>query len=294
MTPMAGKRINPHKKLTMCSSDNSDSATIASFGDEWTRFDQSVLSEDELARAFSVYFKIFPWRAVPESAEGFDMGCGSGRWARLVAPRVGRLNCVDASAEALSIARRTLADHDNVRCYHAPLNAVPLTRASQDFGYSLGVLHHVPDTDAALRACVDLLKPGAPLLVYLFYRFDNRPYWYCAVWRVADTLRAVISRLPSGVKHLATDLIAALIYFPMARLALAGERLGVKVKNVPLYHYRDKSFYTMRTDSRDRFGTPLEKRFTRLEIETMMKGAGLVDIEFLEEEPYWCAVGRKS
>jgi hypothetical protein len=73
----------------MYSSDNFNAATIAAFGDEWTRFDQSVLSEDELARAFSVYFKIFPWKALPESAEGFNMGCGSGRWARPVAPRVG-------------------------------------------------------------------------------------------------------------------------------------------------------------------------------------------------------------
>jgi hypothetical protein len=169
-----------------------------------------------------------------------------------------------------------------------------LTRASRDIGYSLGVLHHVPDTDAALRACVDLLSPGAPLLVYLFYRFDNRPYCYRMVWRVTDTLRAGISRLPSRVKRLATDLMAALVYFPIARLALVGERSGVKVKNVPLYYYRDKSFYTMRTDSRDRFGTPLEKRFARPEIETMMKRAGLVNIEFLEEAPYWCAVGRKS
>jgi hypothetical protein len=46
-----------------------------------------------------------------------------------------------------------------------------------DFGYSLGVLHHVADTEGALRAAVRTLKPGAPLLVYLYYAFDNRPRW---------------------------------------------------------------------------------------------------------------------
>jgi len=66
----------------------------------------------------------------------------------------------DASAEALSVARRTLADHDNIRFFHATAKATPLPRASQDFGYSLGVLHQIPDTEAALKACVDLLKPG--------------------------------------------------------------------------------------------------------------------------------------
>ena len=155
-------------------SANVDAATVVSFGDEWSHFDQSALSKAELARAFSVYFKIFPWDALPDDAEGFDMGCGSGRWVQFVAPRVGTLNCIDASAEALSVAPRTLADHDNIRFFHATANAAPLPKASQDFGYSVGVLHHIPDTEAALQACVDLLKPGAPLLVYLYYRFDGR------------------------------------------------------------------------------------------------------------------------
>ena len=275
-------------------SANVDAATVVSFGDEWSHFDQSALSKAELARAFSVYFKIFPWDALPDDAEGFDMGCGSGRWAQLVAPRVGTLNCIDASAEALSVARRTLADHDNIRFFHATANAAPLPKASQDFGYSLGVLHHIPDTQAALHACVDLLKPGAPLLVYLYYRFDNRPSWFRLIWQASETLRVVVSRLPYRLKPLITDMIALLVYFPLARLALVGERLGLKMNAMPLYFYRDKSFYTMRTDSRDRFGTPLEQRFTRSEIEAMMRRTGLVDVEFLEGEPYWCAVGRKK
>ena len=69
--------------------------------------------------------------------------------------------------------------------------------------------------------------------------------------------------------------------------------LRLNTKHVPLNYYRNKSFYTMRTDSRDRFGTPLQKRFTRAEILEMMEGAGLTDITFSEDEPYWCAVGTK-
>src|SRR5208337_47030 len=110
----------------------------------------------------------------------------------------------------------------------------------------------------------------------------------------SETLRFVVSRLPSRLKPLITDLIALLVYLPLARLSLLGERLGFKMNAMPLHFYRDKSFYTMRTDSRDRFGTPLERRFTRSEIEAMMKRSGLVDVDFLEEEPYWLALGRKQ
>jgi hypothetical protein len=50
----------------------------------------------------------------------------------------------------------------------------------------------------------------------------------------------------------------------------------------------------MRTDSRDRFGTPLERRFTAGEIPKMMKAAGLERVQLSESEPFWCAVGFKS
>ena len=59
---------------------NIDSRTVAGFGDEWTRFDQSDLSESEHRELFDNYFSLFPWEALTEDAQGFDLGCGSGRW----------------------------------------------------------------------------------------------------------------------------------------------------------------------------------------------------------------------
>jgi hypothetical protein len=50
----------------------------------------------------------------------------------------------------------------------------------------------------------------------------------------------------------------------------------------------------MRTDSLDRFGTRLEKRFTKKQIIKMMEGAGLENILFSNTKPYWCAVGYKK
>ena len=61
----------------------------------------------------------------------------------------------------------------------------------------------------------------------------------------------------------------------------------------PLSYYADKPFYVLRTDAYDRFCTPLEKRFSRSEIEQMMLSAGLGDISFSETAPYWVAVGRR-
>lgn len=273
---------------------NLHAQTVESFGSEWARFDQSELSQQELHALFGTYFDIFPWDALPVGAEGFDMGCGSGRWAKLVAPKVGHLNCMDPSREALSVAVKNLAGIGNVGFLHGAVDSGLLADGSQDFGYSLGVLHHIPDTPAALAACTRLLKPGAPFLLYLYYRFDNRPLWFRALWRASDLLRGAISRLPETLKFATTDLLAALLYWPLARLAALVERTGRDPAPLPLSFYRNTSFYTMRTDSRDRFGTPLEQRFTREEIRQMMTQAGLVHIRFSESEPFWVAVGVKS
>jgi SAM-dependent methyltransferase len=270
---------------------NVDDAVVRGFGDEWQRFDQRDLSRAELEAIFTSYFAIFPWQRLPPDAVGFDAGCGSGRWASFVAPRVGRLHCIDASAEALAVARRNLSAFANCELHHATVDAIPLAGRSCDFGYSLGVLHHIPDTAAGIAACVSKLKPGAPFLLYLYYAFDNRPPWYRAMWRSSELLRGVLSRAPRFLRHTGAELTAALVYFPLARTARLLERAGANVESFPLSFYRNRSYYVMRTDALDRFGTRLEKRFTRAEIAEMMRSAGLRDVTFSDAPPFWCAVG---
>ncbi len=273
-------------------SKNLDAQTVKSFGDEWSRFDQSNLSTDEANRIFDEYFAVFPWEKLTKNASGFDMGCGSGRWAKLMAPRVGHLHCIDPSS-ALEVAKSALSLQTNVSFHQASVDDCQLTPNSQDFGYSLGVLHHVPDTEKAIRACVALLKPGAPFQLYLYYAFDNRSTMFKLAWRCSDLLRRVICNLPSKLKHFVTNILAAVVYYPLARFSLFAERLGLAVGSIPLSYYRNHSFYTMRTDSRDRFGTPLEQRFTRKEIASMMENAGLSCVRFSDHAPYWCVVGIK-
>lgn len=270
---------------------NRDDKTIAGFGDEWKRFDQSELDPEELKTLFDGYFGIFPWDSLPDGAVGFDLGCGSGRWARCVAPRVKTLHCIDASSQALEVARRNLSALPNCELHLASVDAIPLPDRSMDFGYSLGVLHHIPDTAAGIRACVAKLKPGAPFLIYLYYAFDNQPPWFRKVWQASEVARGVISRSPYPVRYVLSQAIAAGVYLPLARSARLLHKLGVDTARIPLSFYQDRSFYTMRTDALDRFGTRLEQRFSADQIRTMLEDAGLERIEFGSAAPYWCAVG---
>lgn len=273
---------------------NIDVKTVKGFGEEWSKFDQSELDEQERLQIFESYFKISPWEELPENAVGFDLGCGSGRWAKSVAPRVGRLVCIDGSKDALRVAERNLQNQSNCEFYHASVAEIPLADGSMDFGYSLGVLHHIPNPLKGIGQCTDKLKKGAPFLIYLYYAFDNRPKWFYLLWKISDIFRQIISKLPTGIKHTIAEIIALTIYFPLAKTALFLEKLGVNVSVFPLSIYRDKSFYTMRTDALDRFGTGLEYRFTKKQIEEMMLKSRLENIRFSEEMPFWCAIEKKK
>jgi hypothetical protein len=90
-----------------------------------------------------------------------------------------------------------------------------------------------------------------------------------------------------------TTVIAATVYWPLARSAHLAEKAGWDVAGIPLSPYRYRSFYSMRTDALDRFGTRLEQRFSRDEIHAMMTQAGLTDIRFSDAPPFWVACGRK-
>lgn len=280
----------------MHAKSNIDPKTVEGFGDEWQSFNHSegTLSTTARGQIFDAYFGIFPWDKLPAHPVGADLGCGSGRWAALVAPRVRTLHAVDASSSALVVAKQNLSSLPNVEFHHCDVSQLPFSPGSLDFAFSLGVLHHLPDTQRAISDIANRLKPGAPFLVYLYYSMDNRPTWFKSMWAVTNGLRLVVSRLPYTLKITITTALAALVYWPLARAARLLEKLGFSFGHLPLAFYRDKPFYVLRTDAYDRFSTRLEQRFSKAAIEAMLLKAGFTDIRFSDREPYWCAVGTRA
>jgi SAM-dependent methyltransferase len=294
----ARRRVAPRCRNMQASADNNIDLRVArGFGREWSSFrqDKDHLSQQQRQAIFDDYFRIFPWHLLPPSGGvGLDVGCGSGRWSTLMAPRVEHLHLLDPSPAALEVAKQNLCSAKNVSYHCHSVANIPLPSRSLDFGFSLGVLHHVPDTQAAIAAIADKLKPNAPFLIYLYYALDNRPIWYRLLWRIADLVRFVVSRLPHPLRLAISQSIAVLVYWPLARFVRFLMEHSRSASALPLSYYADKSFYVMRTDAYDRFCTRLEKRFRRNEIERMLAGAGFKDIIFSSQEPFWCAVGIKS
>lgn len=273
---------------------NLDIHTVDHFGRQWSRFDQRRLDDEEARRIFDNYFTVFPWeRLPPDGGVGVDVGCGSGRWAHFVAPRVRWLHLVDASAAALQVARDRLAASPNVEFHVASVDQLPIAPDSLDFAYSLGVLHHLPDTAAAIASVAAVLKPGAPLLLYLYPALEDRPWWFRWLSQAGEALRRRVCRLPNRARFAVSELVAAAVYLPLARMARLLERIGCLPANWPLAFYRHHTFYVMRTDALDRLGTPVVKKFRRDEIVRMLTAAGLEQIKFSPNTMRWCVVAYK-
>lgn len=271
---------------------NIDHRTVDSFGEEWKTFKQ--FSEGELEKIGADYFDILPASLKSKQTVALDVGCGSGRWAAYIAPFVGHIDCIDPSIAVFS-ASEMLKAFNHIRITQTDVDNLPFPDESYDLVYSLGVLHHIPDTGIAMKKCVEKVKKGGYFLVYLYYKLDNRGPGYKLIFQASTLLRLVVSKLPSRVKKGVCNAIALTIYYPLAKTSHLVKKLGLgsTAGKLPLAYYGDKSFWIMRNDALDRFGTPLEQRFTKTQIEGMMRNAGLSEITFSNKAPYWHAIGRR-
>jgi SAM-dependent methyltransferase len=271
---------------------NRDASTVKAFGEEWARFSQ--FDEGDLATVGAEYFDLVGPDIVGPESLVLDIGCGTGRWSRHLAPRVKHVDAVDPS-DAVFVAARLTASCGNVRVTHAGFDDLPFPPAAFDFVFSLGVAHHVPDTARAIRDAARMVKPGGYLLLYLYYALDGRAWWYKALFKASDAVRRVISRLPKGLRFAVCDGLAAAVCLPLVLFARFVRAIapGTGWRLLPLGYYVDKSFHILRNDTLDRFGTPLEKRFRREEIAEMLMHAGLSDIVFSDRPPFWHVVARR-
>lgn len=273
---------------------NVDKRVVESFGEEWSKF--SAFEDVDIQQIGNQYFDIVTTDMLGPESNVIDIGCGTGRWSKYVLQRGVRfVEAVDPSI-AIYSADKLLSNFDNVRFTQATTDNLPFADNSFDFGMSIGVLHHIPNTPKAMADCVKKIKPGGYFYTYLYYKVDHRGILFKGMLSVVTAFRFIISRLPSGLKKFVCDVLAIVVYLPFIFAGKALKQIGMTslAKKLPLQDYQDKSFFIIRNDALDRFGTILEQRFSKEEMIEMMKASGLHNIVISDIEPWWHAVGQKK
>ena len=278
---------------------NLDQKVIDGFGHEWSSFGYTESQSSEaLDLQFAAYSSPLELSKFDSSKSVVaDFGAGSGRWSSRLLNNFLKVYALEPSDGANSVLLKKFKNESRVIVLKETVGANSIPEDSLDLGMSLGVLHHIPNTALAIRDIARKIKPGGYFLCYLYYKLEDKPLYYRAIFKTVDFGRKIISRLPQPVKRFVSSIIAALIYWPLARLSKALEKMGVNISNVPLHHYANKPFVMLANDALDRFGTSLEQRFNKAEIIAMLELAefDLSTLVFSEKEPFWTfAVQKKT
>lgn len=271
---------------------NIDKKVVDEFGDEWIKFYEH--DDDLVKKGGEEYFDILNRKMVNKNTYALDIGCGTGRWTKYLTAKAGFIEAVDPS-QAIFAADKLLGKIKNVRLSQASIETLPFADETFDFVMSIGVLHHIPDTRKAMYDCVKKVKKGGYFFVYLYYNLEKRGPYYTALFKISDLIRRIVSRLPGKMKHFVCDLLAIFFYMPFVWTGRFFKFLGFDslAKRMPLRGYQNRSFFMVRNDALDRFGTRLEQRFSAEEIIEMMQSAGLTDIVISPGIPLYHAVGKK-
>lgn len=79
-----------------------------------------------------------------------------------------------------------LGKDENVEIIKSSITNLPFEDNFFDFGMSIGVLHHIPDTQKELSDCVAKIKRGGYVYVYLYYKIDNKGFLFRLLWKLSN------------------------------------------------------------------------------------------------------------
>jgi len=271
--------------------ENLNQEVINSFGHEWAAFDYAESESDEaLDNQFAAYCAPIDLTQFNSNfSVAADFGAGSGRWSSRLLPYFSLVYALEPSDGASKVLANKFAKEPRIKILQETVGVNSIPPESLNLAMSLGVLHHIPDTALAIKDVASKIKTGGFFLCYLYYKLDNKPLYYRGLFWASNSLRWVISRMPYGVRRFIAQIIAGVVYLPLARAAKLLGNKGKDVSNFPLHHYANMPFLMLQNDALDRFGTRLEQRFSKKEITEMVSNAGfdLTTLKFSDVEPFW-------
>ena len=173
-------------------------------------------------------------------------------------------------SEAIEAARENTRQFETVHLVQGDIFHPPVRRASLDFVYSIGVLHHLPDPKGGFLSLQRLVKPGSPVFIWVYLRGRGRQI---AAFTI---MRAVSTRMPLRLLNAATFALAAAHWLLWIAPFKALTRVGATglASRIPFAFYARYPFRTLHTDWFDGLSVPLQRYYRREEIAEWYREAG--------------------
>jgi SAM-dependent methyltransferase len=141
---------------------NLDQEVINGFGHEWAEFDYlKSENDDALDRQFVAYCAPININQFnPTSAIAADFGAGSGRWTSRLLPFFSTVYSLEPSEGGSKVLKSKFINEPKVKLLQETVGLNSIPDQSLDLGMSLGVLHHIPDTELAIKSVASIVGTG--------------------------------------------------------------------------------------------------------------------------------------
>jgi SAM-dependent methyltransferase len=257
----------------------------------WKRFGKAAVARGWEKDSYR-YTEMIPRELIAgEGRVGLDAGCGAGHDLLQMAKGGAQLIGFDLSY-GVDVAFQLTRHLPNVHVVEGDLNAAPFRPATFDFVYSFGVLHHLPDPERGFRNLSRLLKPGAPLITYLYEDFSDHTRFERAALAAIRSVRRVTSRLPQDLLYVLCCLAAPLVWVTCSVPARILRWIApAMASRIPFRH--TVRWRVLASDLFDRFAPPVEWRYGVEDVGALYRAAGLQHVETLRYRG-WVSWGRRT
>ena len=266
-------------------SEHLQNKTIRDFGDQWSRYQDN----SGFYASSELFLDMLEPLLPPDKLRNkivADIGSGSGRIVKMIlAAGAEKVYAVEPSSEAFETLRRNTVDvQSQIEYLNIPGDALD-QGLNLDYVLSIGVIHHIPQPEATISACLKALKPGGQCLIWLYGREGNDFYL-----KFVEPLRKLTVKLPhvvlAGLSHLMNVMLG--IYILLCRAVPLPMR-GYMLKVIGKMSWAKRYLVIY-----DQLNPAYAKYYTRQEAHDLLVKAGFVSVETHHRHGYsWTVLGTR-
>lgn len=256
--------------------------TIRDFGEQWTAYpeNEGVYASLETLKDLVAPFDIWNF----ENSVVADIGSGSGRIVNmLLAAGARHVYAVEPSKSFEVLKENTKDNSDKITYLNIP--GVEFKEKDLDYVVSFGVIHHIPEPEATMRAIHASLKNGGKAIIWLYGKEGNGLYLF-----IVQPLRRITKKLPHNILH---GLCRVLDFFLCIYIKLC------KYIKLPMHVYMNNVIGKWTPHIRfvtiyDQLNPAYAKYYTKEEALQLMKNAGFINVSIYHRHEYsWTVIGEK-